>query len=224
MTQPTASTATGRVGRGSFIAFEGGEATGKSTQAKLLAERLGAVLTREPGGTPLGEAIRGFVLDPAQTSMGDRAEALLFAAARAQHIDEVIRPALASGRHVVTDRFAGSSLAYQAFGRGLPLDQVRALSEFAVDGLWPDLTLLLVVPEQVASERLGELDRMEEVGPEFHRRVADGFAELAATEPGWVQIDADGTIAQVAARVMHAVGSYLGLNLGNDLSEPGATP
>lgn len=203
-------------GRGSFIAFEGGEASGKSTQARILAERLDAVLTREPGGTALGEAIRGFLLDPAQTTMGDRAEALLFAAARAQHVAEVITPALEAGRHVVTDRFAGSSLAYQAFGRGLPLDEVRALSEFAIDGLWPDLTLLLVVPDDVAAARMGELDRMEEVGPDFHRRVADGFAALAETEPGWIQIDAEGTIDQVAARVAHTVQTYLGLALESE--------
>ncbi len=197
-------------GRGRFIAFEGGEATGKSTQARLLAEHLGAVLTREPGGTSLGEAIRGLLLDPAQTAMGDRAEALLFAAARAQHVDEVIGPALATGRDVVTDRFAGSSLAYQAFGRGLPLDEVRALSQFAVGHLWPDLTLWLVVPEEVARARMGELDRMEEVGESFHRRVAEGFAHLAETEPGWVRIDATGGVDEVAERVRQAVAAHLG--------------
>lgn len=200
--------------RGLFIAFEGGEATGKSTQARLLAEQLDAVLTREPGGTTLGEAIRQWLLDPAQTAMADRAEALLFAAARAQHVAEVIRPALAAGRHVVTDRFAGSSLAYQAFGRGLPFDEVRALSQFAIDGLWPDLTLWLVVPEEVAASRLGELDRMEVVGEEFHRRVADGFARLAAVEPGWVRIDATGDVDTVARRVREVVDEHLHRRVG----------
>jgi dTMP kinase len=198
-------------GRGRFIAFEGGEASGKSTQARLLAEHLGAVLTREPGGTHLGEAIRGLLLDPTQTDMGDRAEALLFAAARAQHVDEVIRPALDAGRHVVTDRFAGSSFAYQAFGRGLPIDEVRALSRFAVDGVWPDLSILLVVAPDVAAERLGEPDRMEGVGPEFHRRVAHGFDQLAATEPRWVRIEAEGDIDAVARSVRAAVGEHLDL-------------
>lgn len=215
----TTATSRGGAGRGVFIAFEGGEASGKSTQAQILADRLDALLTREPGGTALGEAIRGLLLDPAQTSMGDRAEALLFAAARAQHVAEVIAPALDAGRHVVTDRFAGSSLAYQAFGRGLPLDEVRALSEFAIDGLWPDLTLLLVVPEAVAVARMGELDRMEEVGPDFHRRVADGFAALADSEPGWVQIDAEGTVEQVAARVAHAVQTYLDLVVAGEVAD-----
>ena len=199
--------------RGRFIAFEGGEASGKSTQARLLAEHLGAVLTREPGGTHLGEAIRGLLLDPTQTDMGDRAEALLFAAARAQHVDEVIRPALDAGRHVVTDRFAGSSFAYQAFGRGLPLDEVRALSRFAVDGVWPDLSILLVVAPDVAAERIGEPDRMEGVGPEFHQRVADGFDRLAATESGWVRIDASGDIDEVARSVRAAVAEHLDIEL-----------
>ena len=197
--------------RGWFVALEGGEASGKSTQARLLAEHLGALLTREPGGTRLGEAVRAMLLDPADTDMSDRAEALLFAAARAQHVHEVIRPALESGRHVVTDRFAASSFAYQAFGRGLDLDEVRSLSAFAVDGTWPDLNVWLVVPPEVAVERLGELDRLELVGPEFHERVAAGFQALSAAEPErWVQVDAVGTVEVVAARVRQAVGGRLG--------------
>lgn len=198
------------VGRGRFIAFEGGEATGKSTQARLLADHLGAVLTREPGGTPLGESIRTLLLDPANHDMGDRTEALLFAAARAQHVQDVIRPAIESGQDVVTDRFAASSFAYQAFGRGLPFDEVVALSEFAVDGLWPDLTVLLVLPAAVANARLGELDRMEGVGAEFHQRVAGGFETMAAADPDrWVLVDASGSIDEVAARVLAAVAPRL---------------
>lgn len=209
MTEP-GGTEPGADGRGRFIAFEGGEATGKSTQARMLAERLDAVLTREPGGTRLGEAVRELLLDPDDTSMGDRAEALLFAAARAQHVDEVIRPALDAGRHVVTDRFAGSSFAYQSFGRGLPLDDVTDLSRFAVDGVWPDLTVLLVVAPEVAEQRLGELDRMEGVGPDFHRRVAAGFDHLAAADPQrWVRIDAGGSVDEVAERVRVAVVHHL---------------
>jgi dTMP kinase len=197
--------------RGWFIALEGGEASGKSTQARLLAEHLGAVLTREPGGTPLGESIRTMLLDPDDAAMCDRAEALLFAAARAQHVHEVVEPALASGRHVVTDRFAASSLAYQSYGRGLPLDDVWALSAFAVDGVWPDLTVLLVLPVVVARARLGELDRMEGVGPEFHQRVADGFDALSAADPDrWARVDATGSIDEVAERVRAAVAERLG--------------
>lgn len=176
--------------RGRFLAFEGGEASGKSTQSARLATRLDAVLTREPGGTPAGAQLRGVLLDPA-TQLVDRAEALLLAADRAQHVAEVIAPALAAGRHVVTDRYAGSSLAYQGFGRGLPLDEVRHLSEWASGGLWPDLTLLLDVPLELAAERqTGRPDRLEAAGRDFHRRVGDGFRELAAQSgDGWVVVD-----------------------------------
>src|SRR5690606_21671130 len=132
-------------------------------QARRLAERIDALLTREPGGTSVGEDVRALLLDPLRT-VSDRAEALLFAAARAQHVVEVIEPALASGRHVVCDRFANSSFAYQAYGRGLPLDEVRALSTFAVDGTWPDLNVLLVVPPETSSARLGVRDRLEQAG------------------------------------------------------------
>ncbi|MGY6502497.1 MAG: dTMP kinase [Acidimicrobiales bacterium] len=204
MTEPTA--------RGRFVALEGGEASGKSTQARLLAQRLGAVLTREPGGTRLGEAVRGLLLDPANAEMTDRAEALLFAAARAQHVAEVIAPTLAAGHDVVTDRFAASSFAYQSFGRELPLDEVVALSTFAVDGVWPDLNILLVVEADVARGRLGELDRLESVGDDFHRRVAEGFDALAAADPGrWARVDASGTVDQVEARVAAVVEERLGL-------------
>ena len=204
-----------QVRRGRFIAFEGGEASGKSTQATLLADRIDALLTREPGGTRLGATVRTLLLDPDDTAMCDRAEALLFAADRAQHVHEVIAPALEAGRHVVTDRFAASSFAYQSFGRGLPLAQIEALSAFAVDGIWPDLTILLVVPPEVAEARLGALDRLEGAGDGFHRRVADGFESMAAADPDrWVRIDAAGTIDAVAARVEAAVVGRLGLEPG----------
>ncbi|MBK5222166.1 MAG: dTMP kinase [Acidimicrobiia bacterium] len=197
--------------RGRFIAFEGGEASGKSTQAARLAERRDALLTREPGGTRLGEVARGLLLDPELPDLSPRAEALLFAAARAQHVAEVIAPALAAGRDVVCDRFAASSFAYQSFGRGLPLDEVRALSSFAVDGRWPDLNVLLVVPADLADARLGERDRLERAGHAFHRRVAEGFESLAASEPDlWVRIDAAGSIDEVARLVDAAVDVRLG--------------
>lgn len=198
-------------GRGSFIAFEGGEASGKSTQARLLAERIDALLTREPGGTSVGEDVRALLLDPLRT-VSDRAEALLFAAARAQHVVEVIEPALAAGRHVVCDRFAASSFAYQAYGRGLPLDEVRALSTFAVDGTWPDLNVLLVVPPATSSARLGVRDRLEQAGEGFHRRVADGFEALAAADPDrWVHVDGTASIDEVATAVWAAVSARVDL-------------
>lgn len=198
--------------KGVFIAFEGGEAAGKSTQAALLATRLEAVLTREPGGTGLGESIRAILLDPAQVQMSDRAEALLFAAARAQLVSEVIKPALALGRHVVTDRFAGSSFAYQAFGRGLELAQVQALSAFAVDEIWPDLNVLIEVPPEVSQSRMGQPDRLEAAGTQFHERVAEGFAQLASAEPErWLRVSGLGSPQDVAARVWQGVSERLSL-------------
>ena len=194
-----------------LIAFEGGEGTGKSTQAARLAERLDAVLTREPGGTAIGGRIRSLVRDPTNQELADRAEALLMAAGRAQHVAEVIRPALDAGRVVVTDRFAGSSLAYQSYGRGLPLDEVEHLSRWATDGVWPDLVVLLDVPEAVADERLGtERDRMEGLGDGFHGRVVAGFRSLAAADPDrWVVLDGTGSVDDVAERVWAAVSPRL---------------
>lgn len=189
-------------GRGRLIALEGGEAVGKSTQAARLAERLGAVLTREPGGTELGEVVRGLVLEPDRV-LDARTEALLMAAARAQHVAEVIRPALEAGRDVVTDRYVGSSLAYQGHGRGLPLAGVAALSAFATNGVEADLVVLLDGP----GRRSGGLDRLEAAGEEFHRRVLDGFAALAEADPRWVVVDGSGTEDEVAERIWKVVAS-----------------
>ena len=193
--------------RGRFIAFEGGEASGKSTQAARLADRLGAVLTREPGGTVVGARIRALLLDPATTGLDPRAEALLMAADRAQHVAEVVRPALAAGTDVVTDRYAYSSLAYQGFGRRLPVEEVRSLSAWATGDLWPDLVVLLDVPDAVAAARMDrEHDRLEAEGDGFHDRVVAGFRSLAAAEPDrWVVIDGAGTVDEVAAAVDAAV-------------------
>lgn len=189
-----------------LIAFEGGEACGKSTQAALLAARLGAVLTREPGGTAVGERVRAVLLDRGVAGLDARAEALLMAAARAQHVCEVVRPALEAGRDVVTDRFSHSSLAYQGYGRGLPLDDLRRLSDWATGGLWPDVVVLLDLPAGVAEARRGHPDRFEAEGRDFHRRVEAGFRELAASEPDrWRVVDASGSVEEVAARVWHAV-------------------
>ena len=191
-----------------LIAFEGGEAVGKSTQAALLAARLGAVLTREPGGTAVGERVRAVLLDPSVADLDPRAEALLLAAARAQHVAEVVGPALAAGREVVTDRFSHSSLAYQGFGRGLPLDEVRRLSEWATGGRWPDVVVLLDLPPEEAESRRGPPDRFEAESREFHLRVEAGFRTLAADEPErWRVVDASGSVEAVAARVWDAVGA-----------------
>jgi dTMP kinase len=195
-----------------LIAFEGGEATGKSTQARLLAERLGdrAVLTREPGATTLGAAIRALLLDGVD-AVDPRAEALLMAADRAQHVAEVVRPALDAGRVVVTDRYVGSSLAYQGHGRALGVDAVAALSAFATGGLDADLVVLLTVPAAVRAARLRErlgagLDRLERAGDDFHDRVEHGFRALAAADPDrWVVIDGDAPVADVHERVWAAV-------------------
>ena len=190
--------------RGRLIALEGGEGSGKSTQARLLAERLEAVLTREPGGTELGEQIRHLVLDG--TDMDPRTEALLMAAARAQHVAEVIRPALESGRHVVTDRFTPSSLAYQGFGRGLDASEIAALSRWATGGVSADLVILLDVSDEVRRERVGQpRDRLEAAGDDFHDRVIAGFRQLAALDDGsWEVVDGSASVDDVAARVWEA--------------------
>jgi dTMP kinase len=201
--------------RGRFIAFEGGEACGKSTQSALLADALDAVLTREPGGTAIGARLRALMLDPATEGLDDRAEALLMAADRAQHVAEVVAPALAAGRHVVTDRFAGSSIAYQGHARGLPVEEIDGLSRWATDGVWPDLIVLLDVPAVVADDRLGsDRDRMEAEPPAFHAAVIEGFHAQAEADPDrWVVLDGAASIDEVAAAVRRAVAERLQLPL-----------
>jgi dTMP kinase len=196
---------------GRFIALEGGEGSGKSTQAKLLADALDAVATFEPGDTALGVGIRAVLLDPATASLDDRAEALLMAADRAQHVAEVIRPALEQGRHVVCDRYFGSSIAYQGYGRGLSTEWVAKLSAWATDGLIPDLTVLLDVPAEVTAARAsGKPDRFESAGDLFHERVVEGYRALAA-DPTWVIVDGSGTVDEVAVAVRAAVRDRLDL-------------
>jgi dTMP kinase len=198
------------VSAGRFIVFEGGEGSGKSTQAALLAARLGAVLTHEPGGTAVGARIRAIVLDASVgTSLDMRAEALLMAADRAQHVAEVIRPALLRGDDVVSDRFSGSTLAYQGHARGLAVDELARLSSWATGGLEPDVVILLDLPAEVAAGRMNaDLDRMEAAGQDFHRRVASGYRALAAAEPArWHVVDGSGTVGEVEARVAKLVES-----------------
>lgn len=197
-------------GQGVWIAFEGGDASGKSTQARLLATHLDAVLTLEPGGTELGRAIRGLVLDPQWAPVDDRTEALLYAADRAQHIADVVLPALESGRHVVSDRSVGSSLAYQGGGRGLGVDEIGRLNDWATGGRRPDVYVLLVVAGEVATDRLGDdLDRLEQAGDEFHRRVDETFRQMAEGSPNWVTVDGHGSIAEVEDRVRSALDPFL---------------
>lgn len=178
---------------GHLIAFEGGEGSGKSTQARRLVDRLGsrALFTFEPGDSVLGAQLRQLLLDTEALEITDRAEALLMAADRAQHVVEVIRPALEAGRTVITDRYAGSSIAYQGFGRQLPAHEVEQLSRWATDGLWPDLVLLLELTPSAAEQRLERTkDRMESAGAAFHQRVHDGFLRQAIEDPDrWAIID-----------------------------------
>jgi dTMP kinase len=195
--------------RGRLIVLEGSEGAGKSTQAALLAERLGAVLTREPGGTSTGERIRALLLDPSLPVLDARAETLLVLAARAQHVAEVIRPVLDAGRDVVCDRYAGSTLAYQGGGRGLATAELGELSKWATAGLDPDVIVLLTVTPDVAAERLGARggpDRMEGEGAEFFRRVHESFVALAAGDPTrWRIVDGHGRVDEVGERVATAV-------------------
>jgi dTMP kinase len=194
--------------RGRLIALEGIDGCGKSTQVRLLADRLDAVATFEPGATGLGASLRALLLDRDRPPVADRAEALLMAADRAQHVEQVIVPALDAGRWVVTDRFAASTLAYQGYGRGLAIDQLDTLVTWATGGLRPDLTVLLDLPVAVAAARRrgGIPDRMEAEGDAFLQRVADGFLDLAASAPGaWLVVDATGTVEDVAGRIAVAV-------------------
>ncbi len=201
--------------RGRFVVFEGGEGAGKSTQARLLADRLGARLTREPGGTALGEMLRGLLLDPELCDLDPRAELLLMVAARAQHVGRVVAPALEAGSDVVCDRFSGSTLAYQGYGRGLPLDDVAEACALAGRGIVPDVTVLLDVAPQVARHRhavagdRARTDRIEAAGEAFHERVRTGFLEIAAGA-GWVVVDGSGSVEEVAAVVADAVGRAIG--------------
>ena len=204
----------GMTNAGRYIALEGAEGCGKSTHAARLGEALDAVLTRETGGTHLGNEIRTLLHDPANTHLADKAEALLIAADRAQHLHEVVRPALTTGRHVVSDRSAFSSLAYQGYGRGLPLEIVREISDWALDGHWPELEILIDVPVELLSERMAkrDLDRFEQADEAFHARVRAGFAEMAAADPDrWVVIDGTLEKDEVAHAIRTATLTRLGI-------------
>jgi dTMP kinase len=199
------------VASGYFIAFEGGEGAGKSTQEALLAAALGergheVVRTREPGGTPAGEQIRHVLLSPEFTGLDPRAEALLFAASRGEHVAHVIRPALERGAIVICDRYIDSSVAYQGYGRDLGPERVRDLSLWATGYLLPDLTVVLDVDPQVGLARFAQRDRLEAEPLEYHRAVRAGFLALAAAEPGrYLVLDARGTVEEVAAAILERV-------------------
>ena len=205
--------------RGKFITFEGPEGCGKSTQVKALSDALRAaghtvLSTREPGGTRLAELIRSLVRDELDDPPVARSETLLFLAARAQVVAKSIRPALARGEWVVCDRFSDSTFAYQGYGRGLDVQLLKQLNDFATEGIVPDLTVLLDVPPDVSRARILKRmastaaagDRIEAAGELFHRRLRDGFLELARAEPSrFVVIDGRQSVDKVQAEVWNAV-------------------
>jgi len=192
--------------KGLFIVIEGGEGAGKSTQAELLyrslSQRFPAILTREPGGTPLGERIRELLFDPALRPINPRAELFLFLAARAQHIEEVIKPALEKGKIVISDRFSLSSLAYQGFGRGLDLSLLEEMDAFARQGISPHLTIYIDIPPEEGIKRLSTLTPFEGEPLEFHKRVREGYLELASRYPEKIKVvDGKGEVREVQERI-----------------------
>ena len=204
--------------RGRFITLEGGEGVGKSTQVRALAEELTAagievVVTREPGGSPGAEAIRALLLGGDDSRWGPRAEALLFAAARADHADKTIRPALEAGKWVLSDRFLDSSLAYQGGAGGLGIDEVRAINRFGCADILPDRTFVLLSPDgarRAEARDGGSADRIGARGADYHRRVEESFRALAEGEPGRVRtIDASGDAADVTRRLVAALADLL---------------
>jgi dTMP kinase len=194
--------------RPAYIAFEGAEGSGKSTQARRLAETMGAVLTRETGGTSIGARIREILHDTTVDNLAARAEALLTAADRAQHINEVVIPALDAGRAVVSDRSVYSSLAYQGYGRELDVEEIRHLNDWGTGGIWPSVVVFLDTPDDVIAERMSRraLDRFEAAGDAFHARVLAGFRTMAAADPErWITVQAVGTVERVAADIHAAL-------------------
>jgi len=200
---------------GTFIAFEGGEGAGKSTQEALLAQWLTerghhVVRTREPGGTPAGEAIRAVLLGNEYAGLDERAEALLFAAARGEHAQRIIRPALDAGNIVVCDRYIDSSVAYQGVGRDLGVQQVRDLSVWATRGLLPDVTVVLDIDPAIGLSRVKDPDRLESEPIEYHRKVRQAFVDIARADPDrYLVIDAGGAPEDIAAQIRNRVTALL---------------
>ena len=196
-------------GSGRLIAVEGIDGAGKSTQARRLARARDADLTFQMGATEVGAVIRQLLLDPANAGLDSRAEALLVIADKAQHVADIVRPALAVGRDVVTDRYTASTLAYQGYGRRLDIAVLEAILNFATGGLSPDLTVLLDIDPTLVRTRLKpKTDRLESAVavPSFVRRVREGYLKIASADPArWAVVDADGSISEVADRVDSAV-------------------
>lgn len=199
-----------------FVVFEGGEGAGKSTQSAALADYLRArghevLCTREPGGTPAAEAIRAVLLDPANAGLDDRAEALLFAAARGDHAARVIRPALERGEIVISDRYLDSSVAYQGVARGLGAERVAELSLWATGGLVPDLTIVLDVDPALGLARVVGPDRLESEPLEWHARVRQGFLDIAAATPDrYLVLDGSRPAEDLAVEIAVAVSALVG--------------
>lgn len=203
--------------KGVFISFEGNDGSGKSTHTRLLAGKLRqlgheVLLTREPGGTAVGEKIRDILLDRANNEMDNMTEALLYAAARAQHTRQVILPALEAGKLVISDRYVDSSLAYQGAGRGLGVEAVRQINRAATGGLLPDLTVFLSLSPKEGIDRAArkrEMDRLEAAGDAFHQRVAEAFREMIQTEPRFLEISSLGSKQETAELVFKQVSARL---------------
>jgi dTMP kinase len=204
---------------GTLVVFEGGEGAGKTTQIRRLGQALNhtALITRQPGGTTLGQTVRRLVLDSEPGTVNDRAEALLYAADRAQHVAEVIAPALAVGTTVICDRYVDSSIAYQAAGRGMDRDWIAAVSRWATDGLVPDLTIVLDIDPLDGLRRVahrGSADRLEQENLDFHRRVRGAYLELAAAAPGrYLVLDADRPVDELADAIAGRVRALPGLEV-----------
>jgi len=206
-------------GKSLFITLEGPEGSGKSTHASRLAEYLRSkgrdvLLTREPGGTSIGDQIRAILNDHANAAMQPRAEILLFCASRAQLVSQMIRPHLAQGGTVVCDRFADSTIAYQGYGRGLDRRVLKSISDFATNRLLPDVTLLLDLPVEVGLSRRRRSDsdwnRLDAQEVDFHRRVRDGYIKLARRSPKrWIRIDADQEEEEVWSQILRAVSARI---------------
>ena len=199
--------------RGYFIVFEGVDGSGTTTQSRLLASHLReaglpVTLTREPGGTPIAEQIRQFVLDPSLEGISPMSELFLYAASRSQHVAEVIVPSLDRGDVVICDRYIASSLAYQGYGRGLNLEEIEQINRLAVGECLPDATIYLTLPVEVAWKRLGQrdsADRLEQTGMALQEKVARGYQEIANRDPAGLVFDAQLEINRLAERIQGAL-------------------
>ena len=200
--------------RGRYIAFEGLEGCGKSTHVTRLAATLNGITTREPGGTAIGASLRAAMLDTSNTMLSPRAEALMMAADRAQHLEELVLPALNAGTHVVSDRSAYSSLAYQGYGRLLDINELKRFNNWAIAGNWPDLVVFIDVPLDTLLERLKkrELDRFEREDRAFFERIHAGFNAMAASDPQrWLVVDGTPPKDELASTIATAVKQRLGI-------------